>query len=242
LSVLLKNSLFLTISAICLFPVIAGAQTKITSISQNAETVGLYKKFELTFTLSQSYDNPFDSNIVDITIVFTVPDGNTVTIPAFFYIEYDYINGHYVNGRNPCWKARFAPSQTGEHTVSQITIIDANGSTTIDPNITFTCIESDDKGFIRTDQRDPYYLRYANGCPYLPIGHNVGWLPNGPSDWEHYFTSMGIVGENWTRIWMTHFYEGQTLEWSRNHWSGYFEKTALVFSWSCSITANSAQQ
>jgi hypothetical protein len=51
----------------------------------------------------------------------------------------------------------------------------------------------------------------------------VGWLPDGPGDWEHYFTSMGSIGENWTRIWMTHFYEGQTLEWSRNHWSGYFK-------------------
>jgi len=241
LSVLLKNLLCLTIGLVCLVPTIhpsqcyggrvAGAQIEITSISQNAETIGLYKKFELTFTLSKSYDNPFDPNIVDVTVAFAVPDGNTVTIPAFFYKEYDYRNGRYVNGRNPCWKARFAPSQTGEHRVSLITIIDASGPTTIDPNITFTCIsrkgwpspENAEKGFIRTDQRDQYYMRYANGSPYMPIGHNVCWLPDGPSDWEHYFTSMGAVGENWTRIWMTHFYEGQTLEWSRNHWSGYFE-------------------
>jgi len=254
--VLLKNLLYLTITVACLAPTIhppqafsteadakagcyggrvAGAQTEITSISQNADpqprfagnagagTIGLYKKFELTFTLSQSYDNPFDPSIVDITVVFTKPDGNTVTIPAFFYEEYDYIGGRYVNRRNPCWKARFAPSQEGEHTVSQITIVDANGTTTIDPQVIFTCIESGAKGFIRKDQRDPYYLRHDNGCPYLPIGHNVGWLPDGPSDWEHYFTSMCTVGENWTRIWMTHFYEGQTLEWSINHWSGYFK-------------------
>ncbi len=222
LSVLLKNLLCLTIGAVCLVPTIAGAQVEIVSISQNAETVGLYKKFELTFTLSKSYDNPFDPNIVDVTVALTVPDGNTVTIPTFFYTEYDYINERYANGRNPCWKARFSPSQAGEHTVSQITIIDANGSTTVDPNITFTCIANSEKGFIRTDQRDQYYLRHANGCPYMPIGHNVCWLPNGPSDWEHYFSSMGIAGENWTRIWMTHFYEGQTLEWSREHRNGYF--------------------
>ncbi len=121
--------LWATIGLLCLVPAISGAQIEITSISQNAETVGQYKKFELTFTLSQSYDNPFDPNIVDITVTFTEPDGNTATIPAFFYKEYDYINGRYVNGRNPCWKARFAPSQTGEHKVSRITIVDKNGPT-----------------------------------------------------------------------------------------------------------------
>jgi len=255
---LLKNLLCLTIGVICLVPTIhppsasadyggrvAGAQVEIISLSQNADSISLYKKFELTFTLSQSYDNPFDPNIVDVTAAFTVPDGNTVTIPAFFYKEYDYTNGRYVNGRNPCWKARFAPSQTGEHTVSQITIVDSNGSTTIAPNITFTCFESSEKGFIRTDQRDPYYLCYANGCPYMPIGHNVCWLPDGPGDWEHYFTSMGAVGENWTRIWMTHFYEGQILEWSRNHWSGYFKgvgRLSLEMGWKLDRIIESAEE
>ena len=242
MSALLKKLLCLTIGAVCLVPAIAvdlaipfgRAQIETTSISQNAETVGQYKKFELTFTLSQSYDNPFDPNIVDITVTFTLPDGNTATIPAFFYKEYDYINGRYVNGRNPCWKARFAPSQTGQHKVSRITIVDKNGLTEIDPRVTFTCIESNEKGFVRTDHRDQYYLRYANGRPYLPIGHNVGWLPNGPDDWQHYFTSMSAVGENWTRIWMTHFNEGQILEWSRNHWRGYFEgvgRLSLEMGW-----------
>ncbi len=189
---------------------------EITSILQNAEAVGLYGKFELTFTLSQSYDNPFDPSVVDVTVVFTEPDGNTATIPAFFYKEYDYINGRYVNGRNPCWKARFAPSKEGEHRVSQIAIVDANGTTTTDPQIAFTCIESSENGVIRADQRDQYYLRYANGSPYLPIGHNVCWLPDGRGDWEHYFASMSTAGENWTRTWMTHFYQGTSLEWRSN--------------------------
>ena len=223
LSVLLRNLLSLITGIVCFFPIIAEAQVEITSISQNAEIIGLYKKFELTFTLSQSYDNPFDPNIVDITVTLSVPDGSTATIPAFFYKEYDYIHGRYVNGRNPCWKARFASSETGEHRVSQITIVDESGPTKIDPKVTFTCVESTAKGIIRADQRDPYYLRYSNRSAYLPIGHNVCWLPDGPTDWEHYFTSMGAVGENWTRIWMTHFYEGQILEWSSSHWRGYFE-------------------
>ena len=229
-----RNLTFLAVVIVCVLATIAEAQVEITSISQNADSIGRYKKFELTFTLSQSYDNPFDPNIVDVTVTFTEPDGNVATIPAFFYKEFDYINSRYTNGRNPCWKARFAPSQMGVHTVSRITIVDVNGQTTIDPNVTFTCIASSEKGIIRIDQHDQYYLCHAGGSPYLPIGHNVGWLPDGPTDWEHYFTSMGAVGENWTRVWMTHFYEGQTLEWSKNHWTHYFQgvgRLSLEMGW-----------
>ena len=199
------------------------AQVELTSISQNAETIRLYQKFELTFTLSQSYENPFDPDVIDITISFVEPDGGEVKIPAFFYKDYDYIGGRYVNGRNPSWKARFASSKTGEYKVGRITIIDSSGRTEIEPQINFTCNESAAKGIIRTDRRDSFYLRYADGRPYLPIGHNVCWLPGGFGDWENYFNSMGAVGENWTRIWMTHFYQGQLLEWSSKHSSGYFD-------------------
>jgi hypothetical protein len=34
--------------------------TTITSITQNGSTIGRYEKFEVTFTLSQTYTNPFD--------------------------------------------------------------------------------------------------------------------------------------------------------------------------------------
>jgi len=237
LSVLLKKLLYLTIAIAYFLPTTAGAKVEITSISTNggrARVFGLYEKFELTFTLSQSYENPFDPNIVDIMVTFAKPDGNIVTVPAFFYKEYDYVNGHFINERNPCWKARFAPSQAGEHAVGQITIVDTNGVTEFNPQNNFTCRESDEKGFIRTDQRDKHYLRYANGKPYLPIGHNVCWLPDGPADWDKYFTSMGNVGENWTRIWMTHFFEGQILEWSNNNRSGLFEgvgRLSLEMGW-----------
>jgi hypothetical protein len=123
------------------------------SVSENARTVGRYDKFELTFTLSRTYENPFDPCVVDITAAFAQPDGNAVTVPAFFYQDYQYLGGRYTNGCDPCWKVRFAPSQAGEHSVSSITVVDANGVTVIDPHATFTCIPSDRKGIIRIDAR-----------------------------------------------------------------------------------------
>jgi len=212
---LLKNLLYLAIGIVCLLPTIAGAQIEIASISQNAETIGRYEKFELTFTISESYSNPFDTDIVDIMVTVTKPDGNSVEVPVFFYEGYDETaGGDFINGRDPCWKVRFAPSQLGVYAINQITIIDHNGTNTIDPDVTFTCIESDEKGIIRLDSRNPYYLRYDNKEPYIPIGHNVGWWnENGTGQWEDTFAAMSSVGENWVRIWMTHFYQGTVLEW-----------------------------
>jgi hypothetical protein len=147
---LLRRSLFV-VGVICLLQVAVWGKVEITSSSQNARGIGLYGKFELTFTLSQTYGNPFDPSVVDVTAQFAQPDGNAVTVPAFFYQDYDYAGGRYVNGRNPCWKVRFAPTQTGVHRVSRITVVDANGSTAVDPQVTFAGITSSDKGIVRRD-------------------------------------------------------------------------------------------
>jgi len=219
---------YLTTGLIYLHTAIATGQTEIMSLSQNTDTVGKYEKFELTFTLSETYENPFDPEIVDISATFTEPDANTTVASAFFYMDYDIVDGKYVNGRNPCWKVRFAPSQLGRYAVTQITITDGNGQNIVDPNVSFNCVESERKGIIRVDQRDPYCLRYDDGSAYLPIGHNVAWDQavygtEAIAWWEQYFDSMHAAGENWTRIWMTHFYEGHTLEWSSKKSSGYWE-------------------
>jgi hypothetical protein len=218
---------------------------KITSVRQNAATIGLYQKFELSFTLSESYDNPFDPDIVDITVSFNKPDANNIEVPAFFYEEYDEdSHGNFVNGRDPCWKARFAPSQLGDYLINQITIIDHNGTNIIDPGITFTCIESDEKGMIRLDGRNRYYLRYDNNEPYIPIGHNVAWLnENGTRQWKDTFEKMHNVGENWTRIWMTHFYQGTTLEWRSN--KQYYDgvgKLSMPIAWRLDRIVESCEQ
>jgi len=227
------KSNFLSVAVVCLLQAGAWGGIEIASISQNARSVGLYDKFELTFTLSQTYSNPFDPSVVDVTAQFVRPDGNAVTVPAFFYQDYDYVDGRYVNGRNPGWKVRFAPERTGVYRVNRIMVVDANGSTVFDPQVTFTGVASRDRGIVRRDPRDPSYLRYADRRAYLPIGHDVAWLPGGPGDWEHYFTQMGAVSENWTRIWMTHFNEGQTLEWSTKQ-RGYYHgvgRLSLAMGW-----------
>ena len=225
---MLRHLFYLSIGTVCFLSAIAAGQTEITSLSQNKQTVGMYEKFELSFTLSETYNNPFDPDIVDISATITAPDTSTSVAFAFFYMDYDIVDEKYVNGRNPCWKVRFAPSQLGKYAVSQITISDKNGTTCVDPYASFDCVPGERKGIIRIDRRDPYCLCYDDGSAYLPIGHNVAWDQavygtEAITWWEQYFTSMHAAGENWTRIWMTHFYEGHTLEWTSNEWPDYWE-------------------
>jgi hypothetical protein len=221
---LLKNLLYLTIGIGFLLPAIAGAQTEITSISQNAGTVGRYEKFELTFTLSQTYANPFDPCIIDVTVSFNEPGGTLATIPAFFYQNYT------VSGSNPeqyttagatSWKARFAPSKLGTHNFD-ITIKDASG-TVVETNAgSFLCQESSHKGFIRVNPTDPAFLSYDNGDTRANIGHNIGWNTGGIYGWNNYLKKMHTAGENWVRHWMCRYGSdwGTILEWKSG---GYFQ-------------------
>ena len=104
--------------AILAFGINQANATTISGISQNSSTIGRYTKYELTFTLSRTYTNPFDPCEVDVTVTFHQPDGTDVNIPGFYYKAYT------ASGSNPetypdsgagaiSWKARFAPSQLG---------------------------------------------------------------------------------------------------------------------------------
>jgi hypothetical protein len=189
----------------------------ITSISQNASTIGKYQKFEVTFTLDQNYADNNDPCVVDIMAYLTKPDSTIVHVPAFYYVEYtESTYGTYVLGRNPCWKVRFAPVQIGSYTISNITIRDSNGTTILYPSVSFTCVESNKKGFVRTSRNDPHYMQFDNNDSYLPIGHDVCWWnATGTNAWKTGFTKMHNAGENWTRIWMCPFSQGTALEWNK---------------------------
>lgn len=230
-----RHSFYLAKWVFCFISVIAVGQTEISSLSQNKHIVGRYEKFELTFTVSETYDNPFDPEIVDISVTFIDPNANTTVAFAFFYMDYDIIGGVYTNGRNPCWKVRFSPSQLGQYAVTQITIKDNNGTNVTNPQVSFNSVQSPRKGIVRVDDRDPYCLRHDDGSAYLPIGHAVAWeFLHGHYDeilggsrsisyWHQHLSAMSAAGENWTRIEMVYFYEGQLLEWISRGGHGYWE-------------------
>jgi hypothetical protein len=202
--------------------------TTISNISQNASNIGRYQKYELTFTLSRTYTNPFDPCEADVTATFHKPDGTDVNIPGFYYRAYT------VSGSNPeryttagaiSWKARFAPSMPGGYTCD-ITVKDVDGTATATNAGSFTCQESGKKGFIRVDQNNHDFMKYANGDTRLNIGENIGWNGGGIYGWDNYLKKLHNAGANWVRLWSCHYGSdmGVALEWRPGLWgTTYFQ-------------------
>lgn len=194
----------------------AAAQTGITNVTVDNPAPALRERVELAFQLSQSYANPFDPAQADIRLVVTEPDATIVELPAFYYTAYDstgITNELLVNPHDTGWRARFAPRKAGLHTCA-ISVVDANGTALLENAATFTCSGSS-AGFIKIDPRDHRFLVYEDGTPYHPIGHNQAWAGNpGSNDYIRRFGEMAAAGQTWARVWMTHFYKGQSLEWT----------------------------
>jgi hypothetical protein len=214
---------------------ISQANATISGISQNSSTIGRYTKYELTFTLSRTYTNTFDPCEVDVTVTFHQPDGTDVNIPGFYYRLYN------PSGSNPetyptagaiSWKARFAPSQLGSYTCD-IKVKDVDGTTTATTAGSFTCQESDKKGFIRVDPNQHDFLKYANGDTRINIGQNIGWNSGGTYRWDYYLKKMHNAGANWVRLWSCPYGDSSSgnnsdmavaLEWKIGLWgTTYFQ-------------------
>jgi hypothetical protein len=201
--------------------------TTISNISQNSGTIGKFEKFEITFTISRTYTNPFDPCEVDVTATFHQPDGTDVMVPGFYYRAYT------VSGSNPeryttagaiSWKARFAPSMLGSY-ICDITVKDVDGTATAATAGTFTCEESGKKGFIRVDPNNHDFLKYDNGDTRLNIGENIAWNSGGIYGWNNYLVKLHNAGANWVRLWNCGYGSdrGVLLEWKSSDYSGYFQ-------------------
>jgi hypothetical protein len=200
--------------------------TNVSSVKVSPWLVGQYEKVEVSFQLSEQYDNPFDYHEVDARAVILQPDGRTVTVPAFWSMDFSFsgtATEYITNGSNPSWKVRFAPRQTGHH-FFDLVVTDLNGTSTLEHAGSFLAGYSDKPGYVGVDPRDGRFLAHDDGSPYHPIGRNIAWATAaGTNDYRRWMDAMAGSGENFARIWMTHFYRGQSLEWSSSHHTGYYQ-------------------
>lgn len=205
------------------------------------------RRWELTFDLTRSYDNPFDPDVVAVDVVFTQPAGapaprqgeTEISVPAFYYQDFvrqrltDHAEGCTPRGR-ACWKARFTPLVAGRHSYT-IQVRDRTGETWESQPIEFDVAANPDfKGFLRVDPADPRYLSFTNGAFYYPVGVIVRSpgddrrqyaydVPDttawGTFAYDDYFTSMSAAGMNFTRVWMSAWWTA--LEWSHGYGEQY---------------------
>lgn len=195
----------------------------ITHISLSETVVPRYEKFELTFQLTGTWDDPFDVRDVEVWAVFTGP-GPAQTenhVPGFYYQQFEVLESdvgeQLAKVDDPQWKVRFAPSDVGEYQF-RIFVRYQQQPPVGTSQMSFECTAGDSPGFIRRSGR--HFLRFDDDSTYLPIGHNLSWddatIAKTMTAWfADRLAKMSAVGENWTRIWMTNWaWHGLAIEWS----------------------------
>lgn len=173
--------------------------------------VGRFEKIEFQLTLTNQYAHPFDPAEVDLRLEVTSPDGSNVTVPAFFGQDYERrrLGGEgrqrdwfYPTGL-PGWKARFAPMSLGRYRAVAL-LKDRHGEARSEP-VTFECVPSQSKGFVRVSRKDPRFLEYSEGQPFFAMGQNLAFIGDQQyvslSKAEQIFARLGENGANYLRVW-----------------------------------------
>jgi hypothetical protein len=220
----------LTVTAIPRRPTASPTTLKITGV--NAPSSGSrYAVYTVDFSLSIEYDNPYDPDQVDVQAHFVSPSGATIAIPAYWHQDCQVVPGtatweQYTLVGSPHWRIRYLPFEEGQHTF-RITARDKDSNADEAGPLTFNVAASPAPGPVRRHPESPLLLRYSNGAPYIPLGHNLGFEDGNPNlNGTAYYRSLLPVfaasGENWTRFWMTDFAR-TTPEWSPGHFSGFYQ-------------------
>jgi len=145
---------------------------QMSELIPNQNRVGLFEKFEITFELGGSWDNPFDPGQIKVDAYFTAPDGKQMVIPGFFYQEYSQnVYGRLVKEGDPVWKVRFTPSIAGEYKYE--IKAENKGKEIKSPSQSFTCTSFNaTHGFLGISKTNPLYLEFSDGTSFFGVGQD----------------------------------------------------------------------
>lgn len=192
-----------------------------------------FARSEWVFDLSKTYPNPyyfydsgdtpaanppsmkwFGADGVSVDMHLISPSNKAIDVPAFWMIDYtrvkdsdfspegDEVLGAKDNGR---WHVRFTPEEVGTYQY-YLTAQDASGAGRYPSSgaASFAVGNSSAQGFVHTSAKDPRFMAYEDGTPYIPIGAGRQWWADNVArsfDYEQAFTTFGQNGVNLTRIW-----------------------------------------
>ena len=208
----------------------------IKGLRGNEGRVVQHEKFELIFFLNRVFNNPYDSEEIDVSIELTDPKGRRLRHPGYYHETWDLrmIDGREtpVKTGSPTWRVRVTPWIPGRY---EWRLTAVTGDEKAEMSGSFDCTPGNPRGFLRLSERDPRYMEFSNGEFYYPIGHNlrspsdrrpgiygsevlanVEWSERqGTRAYEKWFRKMRDHDENFSRIWMSPWWCG--LEWNRDH-------------------------
>ena len=161
-----------------------------------------YPRLEASFTISGLASDPFDYAATDVEVSIATPGGSTIILPAFF-------------DGGTTWRVRHTPMVPGLYQITGLTL---NGQplsvSNLQPASWTVSGAPVGPGYVRVDPANTNRFITSNGRRYFPLGHNVAWWTNN-TFLANIISKFGGSRENWTRIWMTHFYDSLNLEWPK---------------------------
>ena len=169
---------------------------------QSANTLvrGTYPMIETSFQLASVPGDPFDYEKVNVQVAIKLPDATVLDVPAFF-------------DGGTTWRMRFSPTAPGQYAVNSVKLNREIAHEEKLEKKEWNVNGNPAPGFIRIERGDHTKFVFDNGNHYFPLGHNVAWgskeLPTIPE----MFAKMHDSGENWSRVWMSHW-DGKNLDWS----------------------------
>ena len=159
---------------------------------------GTYPKIEASFNITSLATDPFDYTVTDVRVQILQPDKSTISLPAFF-------------DGGTTWRVRHTPTMAGTYSVSGVTL---NGGTIsvagLTPSSWMVTGFPTGAGYVRVDTNNPRRFITSNGRRFFPVGENMAWSSSSANA-LNIFPKMGAAHETWSRVWMTHFYEGSGL-------------------------------
>lgn len=191
------------------------AQTSPVSVTLNSTSIPLYSVVEATFSLPETYTNPFDPAQIAVNATVTTPTGTTETVAGFWYeniaLASTGSDRYTVIPNSGVWKVRYSPKRLGTYSL-KITAQDPN-STYQSTNTSFTAIASQNKGFLEKDPTHPTRFITSNGDQFYAVGANLAWST--PNDFSQNFAKFNQNKMNFARIWMSVDFEPHfLLEWT----------------------------
>lgn len=177
----------------------------IWDVSLSKTQVARYETAEITFQMEGRWRNPFNPDEVRVDAVFTAPDGTQITVPAFFYQDYERsVSGgreSYRAAGRPCWKVRFAPSQPGRYTC---VLAAKNGEHELTVKAPpFICTTaSGRRGYLRISSHNRLYFEFDDGTPFFGVAMDKAMGP--VFQYERMYKRFAEAGGNFNRLFLTH--------------------------------------
>lgn len=174
---------------------------KTAMLMQVPHTAQSFPKIEASFLLPDFQGDPYDFEKNDVRISLRLPDGQILSLPAFYDGQHN-------------WRVRHTPTAPGEYAVVGISRSGEKLGATATPQ-SWSVGGASEPGFVRIDPKNPRRLSFDSGARYYPIGMNQAWRTGGLPDIPVLFGKMGAAGLNWSRVWMN-AWDGKNLDWPRH--------------------------